>query len=183
MSAVAAAAIAGIVLVQVAGVVLHGAQAAAAPAAELSLHSTSAFPGGQLTVPIDLQIPGAESVHAIGFSIDIPDGMTFRSAALAYALETLEGSIAEVEPSGRVSQGTVRIRVRTREPMPPGVIAYLVLDVPGEPLRDELELVPRNVVASGPGGRVVAPVRTRSSHVSIVDPKSVPIPACFLYMH
>lgn len=164
--------------------VAHRLHAAGAPPhrVEVSFQDTSAFPGGQLTVAIELKLSGQASVTALDVSARIPEGTTFSSAALAYAVQAANGSLVGGAAIVDEPTRTVTVRIRTREAMPVGVVAYLVFDMPGNTELGRMELTPTEVAVSGPAGRI-EPVKTTTATIAIIDPKSVPIPGCFFYMH
>jgi hypothetical protein len=91
--------------------------------------------------------------------------------------------------------GTVRAAVRDDErnvvavafaaepaSMPEGVVGYLVFRLPAEAPLGPIELRARNGRART-AKREAARVELSVGAMSVVDPKSVVLPACFFYMH
>lgn len=156
----------------------------ATPAVEIILRPVSAFPGGDLTVPLEIKVKaGAPAeVRRITFTVRVPDDLVFRRVALAWSQEQAEGRIeAASAPPG--ADGSVRVTVTAGDAPLTGVVGYLVFAVPPRAPYGTRELRVRDARAASRDEREIRPVAVAAAAVSVVDPKSVPIIACFFYMH
>jgi hypothetical protein len=151
--------------------------------AELVLQKASGFPGGQVTVPVELRLADRESVAAIQFAIRAPEGTSFQSVAAAYVLQALNAAVTAAPAAASGSGGTFTVRFTTQDPMPAGVIGFVVFDVPADTTLGQRHVVLADVTMKSVGGAAVVPLNAVPADVEIIDPKSVPMTACFLYMH
>ncbi len=154
---------------------------AGAAAVEINLQATSAFPGGQLTIPIELRPGHSRPVGSIAFSVSVPEGMTLKGGDVAYGLEAEDGTIA-----ADLATGGDRVNVVVKAgktPLADGVLAYLTFIVPIEAPVATRPVQAADAVVKTPTGERVQPATITAGDASIVDPLSAPVVACFFYMH
>ena len=156
---------------------------AAPPAVEIVLRAVSAFPGGDLTVPLEITITAAApaEVRRVSFTVRVPDDLVFRRVALAWSQEQAGGRIEAASPPD--ADGSVPVTVTAGDAPLTGVVGYLVFNVPPRAPYGTREMRVRDARATSPDEREIRPVAVTAASVSVVDPKSVPIIACFFYMH
>jgi hypothetical protein len=153
------------------------------PIVEVSLAAASAFPGSELTVPIEVRHRAAIALGAVTFHVFVPASMRFRSAARSYALEEAGGAV-DATAGSEENRARVTVTVEgTGTPIPAGIVAYLVLTVGEDEALGERELEISDGTATDVEGKGLRPVAVTPARISIVDPKSAPIVSCFFYMH
>ena len=150
---------------------------------EVTLEMSSGLPGGELTIPIYLTVTDAVDVGSIKFEVLLPAAsFSYVGAEPAFSLQEIQGTL-EGEWEGN---GTGRVMVALQgggETIPPGLLGYLIFGVDEAAGPRELDLVTENLTVKTVSGEAVLPVKIAGRKVTIMDPESAPIFACFFYMH
>lgn len=154
------------------------------PRAGISIRDASAFPGGEFTLPIELNLGAAEAdLFEVAFKVVVPEATMFRSVERSYALEEAGGSARGAAAlEGGQTVITVTLKAGQR-PLPRDVVAYIVLGVKADAMLGDRRLRIADATVKDKTGAAVEPVQVTSATLAVIDPKSTSIAACFFYMH
>ena len=155
---------------------------AADPRVEVVLEGVSALPGKELTIPVTVKLLQPADVRSLEFKLQVPDHTTFSSVEPSFLLKDAKGSAHATRDT--VAQRSVTIAITSAaQPIPEGVIGYLVLHVAGDAKPHSLDVVARDLVVKSTNGADVAPSRLKVGEMSLIDARDAVMPACFFYMH